>query len=384
MHDLKKKYDEMADAYDSLMRSVEDIEETSGISKVFASFDVYTLEPFYQETNNISNKKMKTYESKEALSGGEDIYECWLKGNEIIYTRNTEFVDMFKDSFFIHENNVIWKYEFYVSSESQNLAGVQCLIIDDENNLLSLKYYNQFGSYERSYTHSGNITFITTTSTSTSRPSKTKVIFDESRNNVIKMEMLTNDGDFTLYERRKNKPNEKVLLKKIKKIIIDTVIKTLKEQDIINKEIAFILFDYHFDAPFYPAVGLCQTEEKKSLAEECGPLAVYGTAEMEYFSENENPCFDFYSKPASRTILDELHKLVDYNHEYEGKKQLIIDTYIDVCKELMAHSEIKDYIKVAKDFHIVANDFSEINVEVYLKALLPRKQFEALEIEGRV
>ncbi len=170
---------------------------------------------------------------------------------------------------------------------------------------------------------------------------------------------------------------EEELVTVLHRAIVTTTLETLSHQDVIDKEIAFMLFDYHFDFPFEPAVGLCQTTERDYFKEHHGILSAYGTADMEYFSENDNPKFDFDAYEGFAKSAQALTDLLD-DYEYEDKKQFIIDFYIGVCQELMRHKELSKVIKMTEDFHIVANDYSEINVKVYLDVLLPKDALEAL------
>lgn len=160
-------------------------------------------------------------------------------------------------------------------------------------------------------------------------------------------------------------------------IIINSTLKMLKQQDIVENEIAFLVFAYHFDFPFHPEAGLCQSSERDRLLE-YGPLAVYSVGDMAYFAEP-----DLYlhldAEPGAGKILDELHEDLNANYEYEAKKQLIIDAYTRICKTLMAHDEIRNYIPAADDFYVLAYDGSELNAEVYIDTVLEGKQRDELQ-----
>jgi len=174
------------------------------------------------------------------------------------------------------------------------------------------------------------------------------------------------------------KKQETEILDQIKKIIVDVTLQTLKEQEVVTEEIAFILFAYHFDSPFDPEVGLCKTSEKNYFQEMYGPLSAYGIGDMAYFNSDNNVYF-YYNRAADfDNLINQMHEHVNEQYDYEEKKQFIIDVYIDICKELMTHQEIKTYIPTAEDFHIVAYDSGELNAEVYLEALLPKDQLEML------
>jgi len=176
------------------------------------------------------------------------------------------------------------------------------------------------------------------------------------------------------------KNQETKLLNQIKKIIVDTTLQTLKEQVVVTEEIAFILFAYHFDMPFCPEVGLCKTSENEEFKNDYGPLAPYGVGDMAYFGTDG--VYFYYSRVAGfEDIINQIHEHIDKQYGYEQKKQFIIDAYIDICKSLIKHKEIKSYIPTANHFHIAAYDSSELNVEVYLNALLPKDQLKTLRKE---
>ena len=174
------------------------------------------------------------------------------------------------------------------------------------------------------------------------------------------------------------KKQEIDLLNQIKTIIVDITLQTLKDQEIVTEEIAFILFAYHFDSPFDPEVGLCKTSEKDYFQEMHGPLSAYGIGDMAYFNSDNNVYFYYNRATGFDKLINQMNEHVNKQYGYEEKKQFIIDAYIEICKELMKHQEIKTYIPTSEDFHIVAYDSGELNAEVYLEALLPKDQLEVL------
>lgn len=377
MDELRKTYQEHENSYTEFLHAFTENKSKGILTKVYASQDVFSLVPYYREMNDISPDKMQLHSHKKTLPRGLDEYECWLEDGNIVYVRHKDMVGMVSDSFFVRSENAVWEYKFYVSGQSPSIAYVQRLIHDTSGRTSRLEFYNKYGSQVTTYSYKQDKVVVENSSNQMKTPHIYTVFINPESGNVdqIDMRRKRHRDVHTVYRASGHGSDETSLLQRAKENIIETVVSTIKSQKNIKEEIAFILFAYHFDYPFPPAVGLCQTTEQIEMTQQYGPLSAYGIAEMEYFSENRNPEFSF----GEEELFSELTESLDYNHEYEDKKKVIFDSYVGICKELMANQDIRHALTISDRFHILAQDFSEQNELKYLKALLPNKEFIELE-----
>lgn len=379
MVNMKSAYLSLVDSYAERLESIESTASIMG----FTSMDIFSLEPFFDKINNLSNTQMKTYKKQEDLPEGSGLFAFIILDKVLVQVREFFSDSVFNDYLFANDGLVQWRYDVHVNNDKVTPMSVQCLHKEADGAYISFEVYD--GSYLTHHEYRYKEHEIEVVSTSyKDKKSLTlgtlHIKISEDNTHISKIEKVYSGRHFRIYDYAILTASLKELLKMCREYIILAVTRGLKDQDVIKEEILFILFEYNLQTPFPPSIAFAQTTEIAEMEKEgARKLELYNASDLFYYSEDDNPFIDLWGKGGAVFNLLNVRLLETYN--YEELKQVCFDFYLDLCRIFIRKRSLKNLIPVSPDFHVTARDLETCNEWDFLQRLLPGKTVKIIEEE---
>ncbi len=124
MKPIGQIFDELAQNYHTLLKSVESMESIVA----YAPLDFFQLEPFYHLIYRIRAHQCNFYPTPEELPPESDIHLCLLTENRLIFARQSFSATVHCDSFFEYEGEMRVRSIVYINDEEIKPVSVERLI----------------------------------------------------------------------------------------------------------------------------------------------------------------------------------------------------------------------------------------------------------------
>ena len=370
------RYERLVDKYKKQLKVIDKPDNIMG----FASHDCFTLEPFYEKINNLTEKEQKLYKTQEELPENSKLFAFIIQDKELVQVREFLADKVYVDSLFINEGGFRWRYMVFIDGDKVSPRKIERILRNNEGGFKCYESYN--GAYYQRYDYlykNDSIEVFCKNYDGGKVISDHSLYIDTRDDQVNTITRTYKDKSSIVYDFKIAQLSIEDLLESAKKYMIDAVMLALK-QETIKEEILVVLFEYNCQTPLPPSVALGQSKEMQAVRkeEDCS-LLFYNAPDLYYFSEEDNLTVDFEEKGGA--VFASLNKKLLEMYEDEGLQEVCFNFYLDLSRTLKRKSSLKKLISVHDDFHVTARDFDTCNEWEFLQALLPQKQIHSIQKE---
>lgn len=390
---LHHRFTQLATEYQSKIKTVTN---THG-SITYCDQDIFTIEPFYAEINNLPHHQVQLVEDPEQLQGSR-IFQVLISQGKARLHREWMGEDCYYDGLFEYQDNQKNRLLVYIKNSEIKPIRLEVVNYDDDGYYKDFYAVSQYGIEELHYQYSGLTTRIDRFRMDESFQQEFvysyQVYRSEQDHSIQKIELINQDNTSTIYNANLNQESIENLLKQALKYKTRDILQACAQEQLQGKQIHCLLIEYSSQSPMACSLALIQINEVDYKND--NPLVWLNAPDAELFMEapvtnhhaiyeRVNGLFEQIQDQEYQTHIEDdlesdfdesLKETIPAQEPYS--QSLIKEFYIKLCKSLKLKLRQQASFTLAEDFYVCARDYEACNEEEYLQAILPAKQFKQL------
>lgn len=388
---LHNRFTQLATEYQSKIEAATNIHGKIA----YCDQDIFTIEPFYTEINNLPHHQVQLVDEPEQLQGSQ-IFQVLISEGKARLHRQWMSEDCYYDGLFEYRDNQKTRLLVFVKNNEVKPIRLEVVNYDDAGYYKDFYAISQYGIEELHYQYSGLTTRIDRFRIDDDFQQEFvysyQVYRSEQDYSIQKIEMIHQGKTSIIYNANLNQQSLDDLLKQALKYKINDILQACNQDELQDKQIHCLLIEYSSQSPMNSSLALIQSSEVDFTGDY--PLAWLNAPDAELFmAEPETEHQAIYESidglleqmqdhEYQAGLHDELQLAeteADQNQAIVESQKLIKAFYIKLCKSLKLKLRQQAAFTLSDGFYVCARDYEACNEEEYLKAILPAKQFKQIQ-----
>lgn len=384
---LQTRFKQLDQEYPALLKGLHNTQALSA----YCDQDIFRIEPFYVEKNNLDVAEFKLVSDPDELDGSQ-IFQVLMSEGKILFHREWMGENCYYDGFFIYTENQKTRLHFYIKDETIKPISLEILHFDDQGRYQHFYCIDTYSIYECSYRYNQNKIqanyIFYDDELNASHKTQYQIKRSPNTREVLSIDFIEPDNTQRIYDASHKAFTLKQLLTKAQKHLTDDILQQCSAKKLSRKKIHCLLVEYSSQGPFPPTLAFIQEKEVKAcIKNKEHPLGFLNAPDTELFlSEMETEHYALYEQ-----INRHIEQMQDIEYAQKDKaddltdetcsdsQKVIIDFYTKLSKSLKLRIRQQSHLQLSPEFYVCARDFEACNELDYLKVLLPQKQFSKIQ-----
>jgi hypothetical protein len=386
---LQTRFKQLDLEYPALL---EELHNTPALS-AYCDQDIFRIEPFYVEKNNLNIDQFKLVDNPDELNGSQ-IFQVLMHQGKILFHREWMGENCYYDGFFIYAENQKTRLHFYIKGEMIKPISLEIVHFDKQGHYQQFYCIDIYSIYECSYRYNQNKIQANYVFYNAALKAQNKAEYQIKRsphnNQVLTIDAIESGNTQRIYDASYKAFTLEQLLTKAHKALSDDIITACSAKKLSRKKIHCLLLEYTSQGPFPPTLALIQEKEVKACTKNKEhPLGFLNAPDAGIFlSEMETEHGSLYEQINRHidTMSDIEYAQEENNSEAVNSNEtprisqkIIIDFYTKLSKSLKLKIRQQNHLQLSIEFYVCARDFEACNELDYLQAVLPQKQFSKIQ-----
>jgi hypothetical protein len=376
---LKSRFANLAKEYISL---IDGVKQSPG-KVVYCDQDIFTLEPFYAEINNLPQVEPRLVDDPEELDGPH-IFQLVIHQGKALLHREWIGDDCYYDGIFLYADQQKSRLVVYVKDQIVKPIKLEILNRDQMGHYQSFYSISDYAIEEVIYQYSGMDTKVDRfcINNNIRQQINSYQVYRSPRDySIRRIESLHEGKSQLIYDAEINQQSLEELLELALKHKANDIINACDQEAFEDKKIHCLLIEYSSQSPMCCSLALVQQDETIYKEDE-HPLGWLNAPDIEYFLTDletehtalyntidqlfydlqekefdEHYQFDLNNIYAQREDRD--NKTIDPGSHHESQAH-IKNFYIKLCKRLQLALRQHSLFEMADDFYVCARDYESI------------------------
>ena len=392
---LHNRFTQLATEYQSKIEAATNIHGRIA----YCDQDIFTIEPFYAEINNLPLHQVQLVDDPEQLQGSQ-IFQVLISEGKARLHREWMGENCYYDGLFEYQDNQKTRLLVFVKDNEVKPIRLEVINYDDNGYYKDFYAVSQYGIEELHYQYLGLTTRIDRFRIDDDFQQEFiysyQVYRSEQDYSIQKIEMVHQGKTSIIYNANLNQQSLDDLLKQALKYKTRDILEACKQDELQGKHIQCLLIEYSSQSPMNSSLALIQTSEVDYKNDY--PLAWLNAPDAELFLEEPETEYQsvyeridgLFDQMQDQEYQTNTHDVLvsaelesdetdtDQIQNSTESQRLMKEFYIKLCKSLKLKLRQQATFTLDDNFFVCARDYEACNEEEYLQAILPVKQYKQI------